>query len=116
MQRRIATTFCSELETELPFENRRLHTQNLVQFGRCGGVLEHHLFVGEDDRCRAESCQRALVKTAQNQLLLAGVGVDVADRKDAGQAGGKLFGIDLELPALNVQAPVGNRPDRKSVV
>ena len=48
-------------------------------------------------------------KPRQNELLLARVDVDVAHRENAGHAGGELLGVHLELLALDVQAPCGDR-------
>ena len=48
------------------------------------------------------------MKATQDEFLFAGVGVDVADGKDAGHIGGKGFGVDHQLLALHGQAPVGN--------
>ena len=58
-----------------------------------------------------ESRERRLMKAAQDQLLLAGIGVDVADREDAGHAGLKFLGVDLERLFLQLQAPVGDRSE-----
>ena len=48
------------------------------------------------------------MKAAQDQLALAGVGVDVADGEDAGLAGLELLGVDHQLLALQRQLPVGD--------
>jgi hypothetical protein len=56
-----------------------------------------------------ESGQRGFVKAAQDQLLLARIGVDVADGENARHAGLKFFGIDLERTFLEFQPPFGDR-------
>src|ERR1700738_3863049 len=59
----------------------------LLQAGRRGRVLEHQPLVRIDVTVRLLRHQRALVEAAQDQLELAGIGVDVADRKNDGHAG-----------------------------
>ncbi|MCY1231998.1 hypothetical protein D9M72_444650 [compost metagenome] len=49
------------------------------------------------------------MEARQDQLLLAGVGVDVAHREDARDIGLELLGVHLDLLALQVQAPFGDR-------
>ena len=62
----------------LVVEDRGFHAQYLVQFRAGGGVLQEHFFLGKDEGHGTERGQRAFVEPAQDQLLLAGVGVDVA--------------------------------------
>ena len=82
-----------------------------MQFGRSGRVLQQGLSCGMHDGGCAKGSQGSLMKAAQDELLFAGVGVDVADGKDAGHIGGKGFGVDHQLLALHRQAPVGNRAE-----
>src|SRR5688572_6818042 len=85
-------------------------TQDLVQLGRGRRVLQVDLLVREDERRGREGSQGALMEARQDQLLLARVGVDVADGKDARRVGGELLRVHLELLALDVQAPLGDGP------
>ena len=81
-----------------------------MQLGAGGGVLQVNLaLVRIDDGGRGKGGQRAFVKAAEDQLFLAGVGVDVAHGKDAAHAGGKFFGVHHQLFALDLQVPFGNR-------
>jgi hypothetical protein len=57
----------------------------------------------------AKAGQRRLVEARQDQLLLARIGVHVAHREDARRAGLELLGVDDDLLALEVQAPLGDR-------
>jgi hypothetical protein len=56
-----------------------------------------------------EGSQRRLVEAAQNQLLLAGVGVDVAYGIYTGDIGLKFLGVDLERFFLELEAPFRDR-------
>jgi hypothetical protein len=52
------------------------------------------------------------VEARQDQLLLARIGVDVAHGEDARHIGLELLGVDhLQLLALDVQAPFGDRAE-----
>jgi hypothetical protein len=92
-------------------ERRRLDPQRLVQLGAGGRVLQVDGLAREHVRRRAECSQRGFVEAAQDQLLLAGIGVDVAHREDARDAGLELLGVDDDLLALQRQAPVGDRAE-----
>src|SRR5207342_3225657 len=59
----------------------------LLQARRGGRVLEHQPLVRIDVAVRLLRHQRALVESGQDQLQLAGIGVDVADRENAGHIG-----------------------------
>ena len=83
-----------------------IDTQQPVQPRAAGGVFKLWVFIGEHEACCAESGQRAFVKSAQNQFLFARVGVDIADRKNARDAGGELFCVNFDLFARHGQAPV----------
>src|ERR1700734_123030 len=61
----------------------------------------------------AEGRQRRLMKAAQNELLLARIGVDVADRENAGHAGLEVLGVDLERLLLHLEAPLGHRSEER---
>jgi hypothetical protein len=66
-------------------------------------------FSGKTFGRRAEGGQRRFVEARQDELLLARVGVDVAHREDARDAGLELLGVDHDLLALDAQAPFGDR-------
>ena len=82
-----------------------------MQLGTGGCVLKHHFLVGKHERCCAESRQCGFMKTRQNELFFAGVGVDVTHREDAGNAGGEFFGVHHELLAFDLQPPIGDRTE-----
>src|ERR1700749_623426 len=69
----------------IPLES--VDAELLLQARRRGRVLEHQPLVLIDVAMRLLRHQRALVETAQDQLQLAGIGVDVADRENARYAG-----------------------------
>ena len=51
------------------------------------------------------------MEAGQDQLQLAGIGVDVADREDAGHVGLKGAGVDRDQVVLELQAPIGDRAE-----
>ncbi len=57
---------------------------------------------------RPKCGQRGFVKTAQDTFFLARIGVDVADRKNAGLGCAEIFGIDNQLLAFHGQTPLGD--------
>ena len=82
-----------------------------MQLGAGGGVLQVDALVGKDVGRGREGGERGLVEAREDQLLLAGIGVDVADREDAGLAGLELLGVDLERLLLELEAPLRDRPE-----
>src|SRR5262249_3388564 len=60
--------------------------QLALQGGGRGGVLEQEFFARIDDVVSSLCHQRRFVKTRQNKLELAGIGIDVANGEDAGLA------------------------------
>src|ERR1700722_5417121 len=76
-----------------------------------GGVLQKLPLLRVQVVLDAEGRQRSLVKAAQNQLLLARIGVDVADRENAGHAGLEALSVDLERFLLHLETPVGHGPE-----
>src|SRR5208337_1416248 len=68
------------------------YAEALLHDGAGGGVQELPLF-GKQVMLNGERRQGRFMEAAQNQLLLAGIGVDVADREDARHAGLELFGV-----------------------
>src|SRR5262245_62224454 len=56
--------------------------------------------------------QRALVEARENELELAGVPIDVADREDARHVRFERAGVDRDQFAVfELDAPVGDRPE-----
>src|SRR5690625_1370699 len=84
--------------------------QSLVHDGRSGGVLHKLAYVGVDVFLHRKGRQRGFMKARQDELLLAGVGVDVADGKHAFNGRLEFFRVDRNLFSFQVQAPVGNGP------
>src|ERR1035438_9172347 len=74
-----------------------------------GGVLQELAFLGKQVVLDTERRESRFVKTAQDQFLLAGIGIDVSDGEDSRHAGLKFFGVDLERLAFQFKAPVGDR-------
>src|SRR5436190_7456911 len=87
------------------------HAQLLLQGGGRGGVLEQQLLARIDDVVGGLRHQRHLVKARQDELQLAGVGVDVADGEDARFAGLELLGIHGDEVLIQVEPPIGDRPE-----
>jgi hypothetical protein len=56
-----------------------------------------------------EGRQRRFVEARQDQLLLAGVRIDVAHREHARDAGLELLGVHLDRALVDPQAPLGDR-------
>src|SRR5262245_55363619 len=84
----------------------------LLQARRGGRVLEHKPLAREAVLVRLLRHQGALVKARENELELARVPVDVADRENAGHVGLERAGVDRnELAVLHGDAPVGDRPE-----
>ena len=82
-----------------------------MQLRAGGGVLHVDRIVGPEQGGCAVGGQGGFVKAAQDELLFAGVGVDVAHRKNAWLGGGKGGGVHHQLAALHGQAPVGDGPE-----
>src|SRR5688572_30276663 len=78
----------------------------LLQAGRRRRVLEGQLLVRKDVTVRLLRHQRRLVKAGQDQLQLARIGVDVADREDTRLAGLERAGIDRDQILVEAKAPV----------
>src|ERR1035437_11081446 len=89
-------------------KHRRLNPQDFVQLRARRCVLQKDFFIRKNNGHGAKSGQCTFMETTQNELLLARVNVDIADSKNTGLAGGKLFGIDLELFTFDVQPPLGD--------
>src|SRR5216684_1277936 len=66
---------------------RSIDPELFLQAGRRRRILEHQPFVRIDITMRLLCHQRTFVEAAQDQLQLAGIGVDVADPKNSGHVG-----------------------------
>src|SRR3712207_2562829 len=87
------------------------HTQLLLQVRARGRVAEDQLPLREAVPERLLAHQRRFVETRKDQLELAGVGANIADRENAGLAGLESLGVDGDEVAVEVEAPVGERPE-----
>src|SRR5262245_14216740 len=58
-----------------------------------------------------EGGQRRFVESRQDQLLLAGIGVDVSDSEDTRYVRLEFLGVDLDRLLLEIEAPLGDRPE-----
>ena len=75
---------------------RRRDAQHAVQPRARRGVFERAEGIGLAPRGDRECGQRRLVKAAQDQLALAGIADEVADREHAGHAGLETRRIDAD--------------------
>src|ERR1035438_10154191 len=91
------------------------YAQALLHDGAGGRVLQELPLFREQVMLNTERRQRRLMKSAQDQLLLAGIGVDVADREDARHAGLEFFGVHLECLLLEFDPPFGDRTELRVV-
>src|SRR6202021_4116312 len=83
----------------------------LLQTRRRRRVLEHQPLVRIDIAVRLLGHQRTLMEAAQDELELAGIGVDVADRKNSGHAALERRGLDRHQIILQRNTPVRDRPE-----
>ena len=67
-----------------------------------------------DELADRERGERRFVEAADDELLLARIGVDVADREDPRRRGLEARRVDDELLLLERQAPVGDRPELRA--
>src|SRR5450631_2749588 len=86
-------------------------SQPLLHYRTGGGVLQELAFLGKQMMLDPESRERRFVKAAQDQLLLAGIDIDIPDGEDSRHAGLKFFGVDLERLAFQIEAPFGDRAE-----
>src|SRR3979490_3595526 len=84
-RKRVKTRIWSfERSSSCIFGLESIDPELLLQARRRGRVLEHQPLVRIDVAVGLLRHQGALVESAQDQLQLAGIGVDVADGKDTG--------------------------------
>src|SRR5271154_4878539 len=74
----------------------RRHAQPLLHDGARGGVLQELALLRKQVVLDAERGQCSLVKAAEDQFLLTGIGVDVADGEDSRHACLKVLGAHFE--------------------
>src|SRR3954453_9078210 len=74
----------------------RYDAELLLQARRGGRVLEGELLLREDVAVHLLGRERAFVEAGEDELELARVVVDVADREDAGGRGLELLGVDRD--------------------
>src|ERR1700729_4076950 len=87
------------------------HAQLALQAGRRRRVLERQFLVRIDIMMRALGGERGLMKTGEDQLELAGIGIDVADGENAGNAGFEFRSVDRDQILIEIDAPTGDRPE-----
>ena len=73
--------------------------------GAGGGVLQPDFLFRMDVLLYGKCRQRCLMKPAQYQFLLAGVGVDVADCEYAGYVRLEFFRIHANIALVKVESP-----------
>src|SRR4029077_20683611 len=83
----------------------------LLQAGRRRRVLGHEPLVRINVAVRLLRHQRDLVEAGEDQLELARIGVDVADREDARDVGLELLSIDRNEIVVELDAPVRHRAE-----
>ena len=92
----------------------RRHAEQLVQLRARRRVLQRLRALRVDELADREGGERRLVEAADDELLLARIGVDVADREDARRRGLEARGVDDELLLLEREAPVGDRAELRA--
>src|ERR1700756_822454 len=84
----------------------------LLQAGGRGGVLKNQPLAWIDVVVRLLRHQRAFVEARQDELELARIPVDVADRKNPGHARFERRGVDHDILAvLHFHAPIRDRTE-----
>src|SRR6476646_8047248 len=104
----------SEAEARANFRTSRRDAEQLVQLGARRRVLQRLRALRVDELADRERGERRLVEAADDELLLARIGVDVADREDPGRRGLEARGVDDDLLLLEREAPVRDRPELRA--
>src|SRR5262245_61717355 len=91
--------------------DRRRQAEALVHDRAGRRVLQVLLLTRLEMRGDGKRRERGLVEAAQDQLLLAGIVVDIADREDARHAGLELLRVDADAAAIEVEPPVRDRAE-----
>src|ERR1700677_3361378 len=87
------------------------HAQLALQAGRRRRVLERQFLVWVDIMMRALGGERGLMKTGQDQLQLAGIGIDVADGENARNARFEFRRVDRDQILIEIDSPSGDRAE-----
>src|ERR1700684_538106 len=83
-------------------------TKPLLHDRAGGGVLQELPLLRIEWMLNSERSEARFVEAAQDQLLLTRVGIDVADREDAGHAGLEVLGVHLKRLFLHFETPLGD--------
>ena len=74
-------------------------------------VLQMHFLTRAQVLAHRESRERRLVESGEDELFLAGIVVDVADCKNAGDARLETRRIDADGPLVEGESPLGDGPE-----
>src|SRR6266568_7597205 len=74
-------------------------------------ILEMQRFAGMDERMDRVRRERGLGKAREDQLELAGIGGDVADRENPRPRGGAGRGVDADPMVVEVEPPCRERAE-----
>src|ERR1700712_3746409 len=96
------------------FRTSRRGAEQLVQLGARRRVLQRLRALRMDELADREGGERRLVEAADDELLLARISVDVADREDARRRSLEAGRVDDDLLLLERQAPVGDRAELRA--
>src|SRR5438128_5594456 len=87
------------------FRTSRRDAEQLVQLGARRRVLQRLRALRVDELADRERGKRRFMEAADDELLLARVGVDVADGEDPGRRGLEARRVDDDLLLLQREAP-----------
>src|SRR5450631_1730519 len=104
----------TESKRERILRQTRRDAEQLVQLGARRRVLQRLRAIGMNELADRERGERRFVEAADDELLLARIGVDIADREDPRRRGLEARRVDDELLLLERQAPVGDRPELRA--
>src|SRR5215472_17085687 len=100
------------MTTLAPTRTASRNAELLLQAGGGGRVLEDEPLARIDVVISLLRHQRAFVETRQDELELARIPIDVADRKDPRHARFERRGVDENvLAVLHLHAPIRDRPE-----
>src|SRR5580658_6176092 len=83
--------------------------ETLLHDGTGGGVLQELALLRKQMVLDRERGQGGFMKAAQNQFLLAGIRIDIADGEDSRNAGLEFLGVDLERLSFQLESPLRDR-------
>src|SRR6185312_1648863 len=87
------------------------HAEPLVHDRARRGVLQELLLLRIEMVLDRERRERSFMEAGENQLFLSGVGIDVADGEDAGDARLETLRVHFERFALELEPPLGDRSE-----